>query len=111
VTATDAAGNLSQPATASWTIVAPLPDLVVSSLTKYAIIVTNQGTAAATVPSVLTITLIGTFTVPSLAPGASATFGWSICRVGAYSAIVDRTGVVAESDEGNNTAARTNTCP
>lgn len=58
----------------------------------------------------LTIALVGTFTVPALAPGASATFTWSTCRRGTYSAIVDRTGVVAESDESNNTASRVSTC-
>jgi hypothetical protein len=105
----DAAGNTSEPATASWTIVTPLPDLVVGSLSKYSIVVVNRGTGSAA-PSVLTITFVGTFTVPALAPGASATFNWSTCRVGTYTAIVDRTGVVAESDESNNTASRRNTC-
>jgi RNA polymerase sigma factor (sigma-70 family) len=106
----DAAGNTSAASTASWSIVTPLPDLVVGSFSKYSITVVNRGTAAAA-PSVLTITLVGTFTVPALAPGAVATFSWSICRVGTYSAIVDRTAAVAESDESNNTAARRNTCP
>jgi hypothetical protein len=36
---------------------------------------------------------------------------WSICRPGTYSAVFDRTDVVKESDEGNNTAALANTCP
>jgi RNA polymerase sigma factor (sigma-70 family) len=106
----DAAGNTGQPATASWTIVTPLPDLVVGSLSKYSIVVVNRGTASAA-PSVLTITFVGTFTVPALSPGASATFNWSTCRVGTYTAVVDRTGVVAESDESNNTSVRRNTCP
>jgi hypothetical protein len=110
VHATDAAGNTSQPASHSWTIVPPLPDLVVASLAKYSITIRNQGTAPAG-PSTLTITLIGTFSVPAVQPGASVTFSWSICRVGTYSAIVDRTGVVAESDETNNRASRVNTCP
>ena len=35
---------------------------------------------------------------------------WSTCRRGTYSAIVDRTNVVAESDETNNTATRRSTC-
>lgn len=62
-------------------------------------------------PSVLEVTLVGQrFTVPSLAPGASATFTWSICRVGTYTAIADQTQVVVESDETNNTATRQNTC-
>jgi subtilase family serine protease len=49
--------------------------------------------------------------VPTLPPGGAVTFSWSICRVGTYSAIVDRTQTVAESDEANNTAARRNSCP
>jgi hypothetical protein len=110
VTATDAAGNTSQAATHNWTIVTPLPDLLISSFTKNTITITNRGSASAG-PSTLTITLIGTFTVPKLDPGSSQTFSWSICRVGTYSAIVDRTNAVAESDETNNRASRVNTCP
>jgi hypothetical protein len=56
------------------------------------------------------ITYIGTFSVPSLPPGGSATFSWSTCRVVTYVAVVDRTGVVSESDESNNTASLKNTC-
>jgi RNA polymerase sigma factor (sigma-70 family) len=111
VRATDEAGNTSATATHSWTVVAPLPDLYVSAFTKFSITVSNKGQAAATRRSTLTVTLIGTFTVPALPPGASATFSWSICRVGTYTAIVDRTNVVVESDEQNNTASRANTCP
>ena len=110
VQATDAAGNTSGVATHSWTIVAPLPDLVVGSLAKNSITIRNQGTAPAG-PSTLTITLVGTFSVPVIQPGASITFSWSTCRVGTYSAIVDRTNAVAESDETNNRASRVNTCP
>jgi RNA polymerase sigma factor (sigma-70 family) len=109
----DPAGNVGPPATHAWSVVAPprpLPDLVVASFTKNTIVVANRGNAAAG-SSVLTITLVGTFTVPALAPGAVATFNWSICRVGTYTAIVDRTNVVAESDERNNSAGRANTCP
>jgi RNA polymerase sigma factor (sigma-70 family) len=106
----DAAGNTSEPSTMSWTVVTPLPDLAVGSFSKNSITVVNRGTAAAG-PSVLTITLVGTFTVPTLAPGAAATFSWSTCRIGTYSAIVDRTAVVVESDESNNSVARRNTCP
>ena len=39
------------------------------------------------------------------------TFSWSTCRVGTYSAIVDRTNAVVESDENNDRASRVNTCP
>jgi RNA polymerase sigma factor (sigma-70 family) len=109
VRATDKAGNTSQPVTRSWTITAPLPDLVVSSFSRFSITVTNKGKGKAG-PSVLTITNVGTFTVPSLAPGGSATFSWSTCRIATYSAVVDRTNAVAESDESNNTASLKNTC-
>jgi hypothetical protein len=108
----DPAGNLGQPATFAWSIVSPprpLPDLQVASFTTNTITIANRGGASAGA-SVLTITPVGTFTVPALAPGAVATFSWSTCRVGTYSAIVDRTNVVAESDETNNTASRVNTC-
>ena len=118
----DAAGNVGQPATYSWSIVAPpppppppLPDLYVASLTKNTIIIRNGGNAAAGVSSILRITagssLVGTFTVAALAPGATATFTFA-CRVGTYLATVDQTNVVAESNETNNTASLTNrTCP
>ena len=118
----DAAGNVGQPATYSWSIVAPpppppppLPDLYVASLTKNTIIIRNGGNAAAGVSSILRITvgssLVGTFTVAPLAPGATATFTFA-CRVGTYLATVDQTNVVAESNETNNTASLTNrTCP
>jgi RNA polymerase sigma factor (sigma-70 family) len=109
VRATDPAGNVGQAATRSWTIVAPLPDLVVSAFNRNSITITNRGTATAG-SSVLTITLVGTFTVPSLQPGASVTLSWSTCRVGTYTAVVDRTNTVAESNESNNTATRRNTC-
>ena len=85
------------------------PDIVVSSLSRFSITVTNKGKGKAG-PSVLTITNVGTFTVPGLAPGGSATFSWSTCRIATYSAVVDRTNAVAESDESNNTASLENTC-
>jgi RNA polymerase sigma factor (sigma-70 family) len=110
VRATDRSGNTGQPATYQWTVFELLPDLHVSAFGKYTIAVSNRGAATAG-PSTLTITLIGTFSVPSLQPGASARFSWSICRVGTYSAIVDRTNAVRESDEANNTASLRNTCP
>lgn len=110
VKGTDAAGNTGQPATFSWTISQPLPDLAVTAFGQNSITITNRGTAAAGT-NTLTITLVGTFTVPSLQAGASVTLTWSICRNGTYTAIVDRSNVVAESDEKNNTATRSNQCP
>lgn len=109
VRATDKAGNTSQPATRSWTIESPLPDLVVSAFSRFSITVTNKGKGKAGA-SVLTITNVGTFSVPSLPAGGSATFSWSTCRVAMYVAVVDRTNAVTESDEANNTASLRNTC-
>jgi RNA polymerase sigma factor (sigma-70 family) len=109
VRATDKAGNTSTPATRSWTIETPLPDLVVTSFSRFSITVANQGKGKAG-PSVLTITYVGTFSVPSLPPGESATFSWSTCRVAMYTAVVDRTNAVTESNESNNTASFRNTC-
>ena len=116
----DEAGNLGQPASFAWSIVAPpppppppMPDLYVASFTKNTIVIQNRGNAAAGASSILTISVVGlTFTVPNLAAGASATFNWGACGVGTYVAIVDRTNLVAESDETNNTASRPNSsCP
>ncbi len=109
----DPAGNVGQPATFGWSIVAPppppppRPDLYVASLTRNTIVVRNGGNAAAGV-SILRImvgsALVGTFTVQALAPGATATFTFA-CRVGTYVATADQTNVVAESNETNNTAS------
>jgi RNA polymerase sigma factor (sigma-70 family) len=109
VRATDKAGNTSQPATRSWTVAAPLPDLVVSAFSRFSITVSNRGNGLAGA-SVLTITNVGTFSVPSLPPGGSATFSWSTCRIATYVAVVDRTQAVRESDESNNTASLKNAC-
>ena len=109
VRATDKAGNVGQPATVAWTIVRALPDLVITAFSANSIQITNQGTASAPA-NVLSITLVGTFTVPALAPGASVRLTWSTCRAGTYTAIVDRGQVVAELDEANNAASRRNTC-
>ena len=87
----------------------PLPDLVVECLQPVSITVyePRQGRAGA---SVLTITIVGTFQVPSLPPGGSATFSWSTCKVAVYLAVVDRTQAVTESNESNNTASLRNSC-
>jgi hypothetical protein len=111
VRALDAAGNTGQ-ASHSWTIVVPRPDLVVATFAQLSVTVTNRGNAtAASVEVRVTLAgLIQTFKTPVLAPGASASFSWSICRTGTYTAVVDSTQVVVESDETNNTATRQNTC-
>jgi outer membrane biosynthesis protein TonB len=108
--ATDQAGNTGAPATRTWTIAQPLPDLVVGAFSRFSITVANQGKGRAGA-SVLTVTSVGTFQVPSLPPGGAATFSWSTCRLAIYSAVVDRTQAVVESDESNNTASLRNSCP
>ncbi len=109
VRATDAVGNVGPTASASWVITRPLPDLAITAFSASSITITNRGSATS-IANVLTITLVGTFTVPALSAGASTTIRWTICRTGTYSAIVDRTNVVTESDERNNTATRVSTC-
>ena len=113
VRATDAAGNTGAAATHAWTIAPPppppLPDLTISVLTKSLFVVTNTGTAAAG-PFVVSVTLIGTFTIPGLAPGQSVTRTWSVCRAGTITAIADRGADVAESNERNNSRSITSTC-
>jgi RNA polymerase sigma factor (sigma-70 family) len=109
VRATDQAGNVGAPASHTWTIVIPRPDLVITAFSRFSITVTNRGTATAG-PSLLTISNVGTFKVPSLAAEKSATFSWSTCRVAIYTAVADSGQAVVESDEKNNTATLKNTC-
>ena len=110
VRATDAAGNVSQPATHAWTIAPPpAPDLVISQLTENSFVVTNIGNAPAGA-FVVSVTLVGNFTFGGLAPGQSQTRTWSTCRRGTITAIADRGGTVAESNEGNNSRTITSDC-
>ena len=114
VRATDAAGNTGPAAQQAWTVtqafVVVLPDLVIASLTKSSVIVQNVGNGTAG-PSTLTITLVGTFSIESLAPGQTTTRTWSTCRAGTLTARADRTDAVSESNESNNTASLASTCP
>jgi hypothetical protein len=113
VRATDAAGNTGAAATHAWTVAPPppppLPDLIISVLTKSSFVVTNSGTAAAG-PFVVSVTLIGTFTIPGLAAGQSVTRAWSICRVGTITAVADRGADITESNERNNARSIASTC-
>ena len=107
VRATDRAGNQGPPATASWTVVAPLPDMV-ATLTNTSVTVRNTGEAAANA-SLVTVAGVGTFSIPSLGPGQSVTRTYT-CRTGTITATADYTKVVAESNEDNNTATRVASC-
>jgi subtilase family serine protease len=82
---------------------------MISALTETSFTVTNAGTAPAG-PFVVSVTLIGTFTFSGLAPGQSATRTWSVCRVGTLTAVADRGGAVAESNEENNTRSLASDC-
>ncbi len=107
VRATDAAGNTGPPTVARWTVVAPLPDLVVS-LTSTSVTVKNAGAGAAG-SSIAFVSGIGTFTIPALGPSATATRTYA-CKSGTIVATADETKLVAESDETNNTATRVVSC-
>jgi hypothetical protein len=107
VRATDAAGNTGGPATARWTVVAPLPDLV-AVLTDSTVTVRNVGEGPAG-PSLVTVVGIATFSIPALAPGQSATRTFS-CQRGTRTAVADYARTVTESDEANNTATRVASC-
>jgi RNA polymerase sigma factor (sigma-70 family) len=107
VRATDAAGNIGAPAVARWTVIASLPDLV-AVLANASVTVKNVGEAAAG-SSIVLVQGVGSFTIPALGPGQSATRTYA-CKSGTIVAIADETKQVAESDEGNNTVTRAVTC-
>lgn len=87
---------------------APKPDLVISEMgyretDKYFFTVKNQGEATAG-PFSVTVTGAGTYAIPGLAPGASATRTFrENCQAVTNTATADAFGQVAESDETNNT--------
>ncbi len=87
---------------------APKPDLVIGAMgydepVKYFFTVTNQGAGAAG-PFTVDVPGEGSFAIPGLAPGASATRTFrTACKVATQQAIADAAGQVAESDETNNT--------
>jgi RNA polymerase sigma factor (sigma-70 family) len=111
VQAVDGAGNTGS-VSYTWRIEAPaLPDLVVSELTAGSVTVTNVGDGAAG-SFVVQVTGGGSFTIPGLAPGASATRTWSgnACAEGTITATVDPAGQVEESNEGNNSRSTTVLC-
>ena len=107
VRATDAAGNTGAAAVASWSVVAPLPDLVVS-LANASVTVRNVGEAPAGL-SIVLVSGVGAFTIPTLGPGQSSTRTYA-CKSGTIGAVADETKLVAEADESNYTATRVVTC-
>jgi RNA polymerase sigma factor (sigma-70 family) len=107
VRATDAAGNEGPTAAATWVVVAPLPDLV-ASLTNTSVTVRNAGEGLANA-SLVTVSGVGTFSIPALAPGQAVTRTYT-CKSGTITATADYTKTVAESNEDNDTATRVVTC-
>ena len=69
VKATDAAGNAGS-ASRSWTIAALLPDLLVSSLRNNGITIKNDG-AGTSGPTIVVVSGVGTYSLPSIGPGQS----------------------------------------
>ena len=88
-------------------MVEPLPDLV-ATLTNTSVTVRNAGEAAANA-SLVTVAGVGTFSIPSLGPGQSATRTYT-CTSGTITATADYSKVVAETNEDNNTATRVVSC-
>jgi hypothetical protein len=88
------------------------PDLVISDMgyndaDKYFFTVKNQGDAA-TGPFKVSVTNAGTYAIPALAPGASATRTFrELCQVVTNVATADVLGEINESDETNNTRSHT----
>ncbi len=107
VRATDAAGNTGPAALARWTVVSPLPDLIVT-LTDTSVTVRNVGQGPAG-QSFVTVLGVGTFSIPPLAPGQAITRTYACVR-GTITATADYSKVVAESNEENNTATRRVSC-
>ena len=66
----------------------------------------GEGAAGA---SLVTVLGVGTFSIPSLAPGQAVTRTYT-CRSGTITATADYARVVTESNEDNNTATRTVSC-
>ena len=93
---------------------APKPDLVISAMgyddtAKYYFTVTNQGAAAAGAFTV-DVPGEGSFQIPGLAAGASATRTFrTACKVATETATADSLGQVDESDESNNARSYTET--
>jgi RNA polymerase sigma-70 factor (ECF subfamily) len=107
VRATDAAGNVGAPAVARWTVIASLPDLV-AVLANASVTIKNAGQAPAG-SSIVLVRGVGSFTIPALAAGESATRTYT-CKSGTIAALADETKLVTESDEGNNAVTRAVTC-
>ena len=93
----------------------PKPDLVISAMdydepVKYFFTVKNQGAGPAG-PFTVTVPGEGSFPIPGLAAGASATRTFrTICKNATQQAIADALGEVAETDETNNTRSFVGIC-
>jgi RNA polymerase sigma factor (sigma-70 family) len=107
VKATDAAGNVGS-ASRAWTVVAPLPDLVVSSLRNNGATIANAGDGASG-PTIVVLSGVGTYAIAPLGPGQSTSVSWS-CKAGTLTATVDPSNRVQESSETNNVLVRKTSC-
>ncbi len=86
------------------------PDLRLTELTNGRFVVVNEGGGAAG-PFLVSVTGVGSFEIPGLAPGATAERTYvEPCREGAHSATADSTNQIAESDETDNGAAYEQIC-
>jgi CARDB len=109
VRATDPAGNTGPPATHSWTIVVPRPDLYVSAFSRFSITISNKGhgeRGAVDAHHQLDRDLQGA-EHPRRRLGDVLVVDLPRSRL---HAVVDREQAVIESDETNNTATLRNTC-
>ncbi len=60
-------------------------------------------------PTIVLVSGVGTYSIPSIGPGQSVAFNWP-CKAGTLTATVDPSNRVTESNESNNVTVRRTTC-
>ena len=109
-TTTAAATTTTTTTTSTSTSTTPAKaDLMISSLTTFALTVTNAGNGPAG-PFSVNVSGIGSFDFTGLAAGASSQASWKACIAGTTTATADPKNAVDESNETNNTAAFKHGC-
>ena len=68
----------------------------------------NDG-AGSSGPTIVVVSGVGTYSIPSIGPGQSVAFNWP-CKAGTLTATVDPSNRVTESNESNNVTVRRTTC-